>query len=53
MTQTCLQSRNRLKDIENRLAAAKGEGGWLEVGMAWEFGVTITYRMDGQQSPTV
>ena len=35
---TYLQNRNRLRDIENRLVVAKGEGG--ESGMDGEFGVS-------------
>ena len=34
---TCLQNRNRLTDIENRLVVAEGEGEGR--GMGWEFGV--------------
>ena len=35
---TYLQNRNRLIDIENRLVAAKGDGGGE--GVDWEFGVS-------------
>ena len=32
-TQTYLQNKNRLTDIENRLVAAKGEGVWGREGL--------------------
>ena len=42
-------------DIENRLAAAKGEGGGG--GKDWEFGISrcklFIHRLDKQQDPTV
>ena len=47
------QNRNRLKDIENRLVVAKGEGEGS--GMDGEFGgwqmQTITFKMDKQWNP--
>ena len=48
MTQTHLQNRNRLTDLESKLMATRREGG----GLDQEFGIdahTAVFKMDSQQ----
>ena len=51
---TYIWNRNRIRDIENRLVTAQGEG--IGGRMEWSVGLTDTrfhiYRTDKQQSPT-
>ena len=48
------KKRNELKEMENKLVDAKGEGWGSRID--WELGLvdaTITFRMDKQWGPTV